>query len=60
MHFASYNIRGRTSFGVVVGDGIVDLNYLPAHATIKGEVDTNLDGVADEPGRHVSDWRKQA
>jgi 2-keto-4-pentenoate hydratase/2-oxohepta-3-ene-1,7-dioic acid hydratase in catechol pathway len=25
MHFASYNIRGRTSFGVVVGDGIVDL-----------------------------------
>ncbi len=42
------------------GDGIIDLNYLPAHATIKGEVDTNLDGVADEPGRHVSDWRKQA
>ena len=25
MHFASYNIRGRTSFGVVIGDGIVDL-----------------------------------
>jgi 2-keto-4-pentenoate hydratase/2-oxohepta-3-ene-1,7-dioic acid hydratase in catechol pathway len=25
MHFASYNVRGRTSFGVVVGDGIVDL-----------------------------------
>src|SRR5882757_6792864 len=25
MHFASYNIRGRSSFGVVVGDGIVDL-----------------------------------
>lgn len=25
MHFASYNIRGRTSFGVVTGDGIVDL-----------------------------------
>ena len=25
MHLASYNIRGRTSFGVVVGDGIVDL-----------------------------------
>jgi 2-keto-4-pentenoate hydratase/2-oxohepta-3-ene-1,7-dioic acid hydratase in catechol pathway len=25
MNLASYNIRGRTSFGVVVGDGIVDL-----------------------------------
>ena len=25
MHVASYNIRGRTSFGVVAGDGIVDL-----------------------------------
>ncbi len=25
MHFASYNIRGRSSFGVVLGDGIVDL-----------------------------------
>jgi 5-carboxymethyl-2-hydroxymuconate isomerase len=25
MHLATYNIRGRTSFGVVSGDGIVDL-----------------------------------
>jgi 2-keto-4-pentenoate hydratase/2-oxohepta-3-ene-1,7-dioic acid hydratase in catechol pathway len=25
MHVASYNVRGRTSFGIVVGDGIVDL-----------------------------------
>ena len=25
MHLASYNIRGRTSFGVVAGDGVVDL-----------------------------------
>ena len=25
MHLASYKIRGRDSFGVVVGDGIVDL-----------------------------------
>ena len=39
------------------GDGIVDLNYLPAHATTKGEVDSNLDGIPDEPGRHVRDWR---
>jgi hypothetical protein len=39
------------------GDGIIDLNYLPAHATTKGEVDSNLDGIPDEPGRHVRDWR---
>ena len=25
MHLASYNIRGRMSFGIVIGDGIVDL-----------------------------------
>jgi hypothetical protein len=35
------------------GDEIIDLNLLPAYATRKGEVDSNLDGVADEPGRHV-------
>lgn len=40
------------------GDGVIDLNYLPAHATTKGEIDSNLDGVADEPGRHVSEWRR--
>jgi hypothetical protein len=39
------------------GDGIIDLNYLPAHATTKGEVDSNLDGVPDAPGRYVRDWR---
>lgn len=36
------------------GDGVIDLNYLPSYATPKGEVDTNLDGIADEPGRTVS------
>ncbi len=25
MHFASFNARGRTSFGIVVGDGVVDM-----------------------------------
>lgn len=40
------------------GDDIIDLNHLPAYATTQGEVDSDLDGVADEPGRHVSDWRK--
>jgi hypothetical protein len=39
------------------GDGVIDLNFLPAHATTKGEVDSNLDGSPDEPGRHVRDWR---
>jgi len=37
-------------------DGVLDLNYLPAHATTQGEVDTNLDGIPDEPGRHVRDY----
>lgn len=40
------------------GDDIVDLNHLPAHATVLGEVDSDLDGTPDESGRHVSDWRK--
>ena len=41
------------------GDGVIDLNYLPAHATIQGEVDSDLDGVSDEPGRHVKDYRRR-
>ena len=32
MHFASYNIRGRSSFGIVAGDGVIDLRLrLPPH-----------------------------
>ena len=52
-------INGRFKGKVVDwnGDGVLDLNYLPAHATVKGEVDSDLDGVADDPGRHVRDWR---
>ncbi|HSR53290.1 MAG TPA: HEAT repeat domain-containing protein [Acidobacteriota bacterium] len=38
------------------GDGIIDLNHLPAYATTRGEVDSDLDGVADAPGRHVRDY----
>ena len=36
MQLASYNIRGRTSFGVVVGDGIVDLRprMAPRYASV--------------------------
>ena len=53
-------INGRFKGKIVDWDGdqIIDLNYLPAHATVMGEVDSNLDGIADEPGLHVSDWRK--
>jgi hypothetical protein len=40
------------------GDGVIDLNYLPAHATAKGEVDSNLDGIPDHPGQTVSNWRR--
>jgi hypothetical protein len=35
------------------GDGILDLNYLPSHATAQGEVDSDLDGSPDIPGRTV-------
>jgi hypothetical protein len=35
------------------GDGVLDLNYLPAHATRQGEVDSDLDGCPDVPGRTV-------
>ncbi len=36
------------------GDGVLDLNYLPSYATAKGEVDSDLDGVPDQPGLTVS------
>jgi hypothetical protein len=32
---------------------VLDLNYLPAHATRKGEVDSDLDGEPDVPGGTV-------
>lgn len=35
------------------GDGVLDLNYLPAHATRNGEVDSNCDDVPDVPGRSM-------
>ena len=47
MHLASYNIRGRTSFGVVVGDGIVDLRprLAPRFASV---LDILRGGALDE------------
>ncbi len=41
------------------GDGIIDLNYLPAYATAKGEVDSDNDGIPDVPGMTVS-WNPAA
>ena len=35
------------------GDGKLDLNYLPSYATRDGEIDSNLDGIPDAPGRSV-------
>lgn len=35
------------------GDGVLDLNPLPAHATRLGEVDSDCDGIPDVPGRTV-------
>jgi hypothetical protein len=35
------------------GDGILDLNPLDVHATRDGEIDTDMDGVPDAPGRSV-------
>jgi hypothetical protein len=53
-------VNGRFKGKVVDWDGdeIIDLNFLPAHATTKGEVDSNCDGIPDEAGRSVSDWRR--
>lgn len=51
-------VNGRFKGKVVDWDGdeVLDLNYLPSYATTKGEVDSNDDGIADEPGRHVRDY----
>lgn len=32
------------------GDGRIDLNSRDVYATAEGEVDTNMDGIADQPG----------
>jgi hypothetical protein len=53
-------VNGRFKGKVVDWDGdeVVDLNYLPAYATVGGEVDSDLDGIADAPGRHVRAYPK--
>lgn len=32
------------------GDGLIDLNSRPVYSTVDGEVDSNMDGIPDEPG----------
>lgn len=39
------------------GDGRIDLNSRDVYSTVDGEVDTNQDGIADEPGRTCCDHR---
>jgi 2-keto-4-pentenoate hydratase/2-oxohepta-3-ene-1,7-dioic acid hydratase in catechol pathway len=60
MHLATFNVRGRTSFGVVVGEGIVDLRTRLApryqsvldllRANAFGEVKSMISGVRPDFG----------
>jgi hypothetical protein len=38
------------------GDGVIDLNSRNVYSTVDGEIDSNQDGVADEPGRTCCDY----
>lgn len=37
-------------------DGVIDLNSRDVYSTVDGEIDTNMDGTPDEPGRTCCDW----
>jgi 2-keto-4-pentenoate hydratase/2-oxohepta-3-ene-1,7-dioic acid hydratase in catechol pathway len=52
MRLASYNVRGRTSYGVVVGNGVVDLRvrFGARHPTL---VDLLRDNALHEAGAAV-------
>lgn len=39
------------------GDGKLDLNSRDVYSTVDGELDSDQDGVADEPGRTCCDYR---
>ena len=66
MHLASYNIRGRTSFGVVTGDGVVDLQPRMAprftsvfdllRAEALGEVRTVMQSVRADFSLAEAEW----
>jgi len=38
------------------GDGVIDLNSRDVFSTVDGEIDSDQDGVADEPGRTCCDY----
>jgi 2-keto-4-pentenoate hydratase/2-oxohepta-3-ene-1,7-dioic acid hydratase in catechol pathway len=54
-HFASYNIRGRTSFGLVTGDGIVDLRprMAPRYTSLFDLLGANALAEAEAVARSV-------
>ena len=39
------------------GDGRIDLNSRDVYSTVDGELDSDQDGIPDEPGRTCSDHR---
>lgn len=41
------------------GDGYIDLNSRDVYSTVDGEIDTDMDGVADEPGVTCCDHTQQ-
>ncbi|MFV8132849.1 HEAT repeat domain-containing protein [Streptomyces syringium] len=38
------------------GDGVIDLNSRPVYSTAEGEIDSDQDGIPDEPGLTCCDW----
>lgn len=40
-------------------DGMVDINSRDVYSTVDGEIDSDQDGVADEPGRTCCDYTNQ-
>ena len=39
------------------GDGLIDLNSRNVYSTTEGELDTNMDGIADHPGVSCCTWQ---
>lgn len=39
------------------GDGLIDLNSRNVYSTAEGEIDRDMDGVADKPGLTCCDWQ---
>ncbi|WP_079277921.1 HEAT repeat domain-containing protein [Streptomyces sp. CB03234] len=41
------------------GDGVIDLNSRDVYSTVDGEIDTDQDGIPDQPGLTCCDWTTQ-